>query len=1058
MYDNTSRTSEIFHIGQGEPEYLDLCTALTDDCFGVSTVSFDKHEELLWMGNMGGHVTSYYTGGGMQRYTSFQVHASDVVREIETIESGILVLTTTSLRHQIRRGIPKFTHRSTNMIDLLCMHQLAANRIIMGGHQDQLIDFDLEGCVETQLSYAGCNGCAILRKHLRYLCAGDAFGTVTLRDPKSLKVEHTIKTHTGSLSDFDVQGNYLISCGFSGHQGSMTVDRFLMVYDLRMLRLVSPIQLLIEPQLLRFLPSQCPSRLAVVSAMGQMQLVDTVELSEPRVCMYQVNRSGTPSLCFDISVTGQAMAFGDDSGHISMISTISTPEPRFNSFSRETEFADPVEPVPFIPITDTNYPLSSIPLPHLASGGRWLSDWPAVLHDYQYRRPKPISSDILNSMKMQGPIGYALNPRTTFRNQMPYYMSDVSTSNNPITAPVSHSKVGGVDAGIKLIPKRYRKTEVKYTKLGCNDFDFDQHNQTGFAGLEAILPNAYCNAMLQVLYFINPLRKTLLTHSCSKEFCLSCELGFLFHMLDTSSGNGPVAASNFLRAFRTVPEAAALSLILSDRYSQLNVNLISLIQNWNRFILYQMHYELLESRRNIPVQYFMPPNGAGCLFSVGGSSGLSSQMASPKKIPEFIYNENDFPEISMKDIFKQHNQSQEKYNCIDVKMDDDEGGGGGGVTSKRGEAEDREDTAKNDANGEDFAGAKKKKTGNHKKNEETEISRLFGTKQKSIQRCLKCNGLKIKSNILLVCNLLFPQTTRDLDGVTFNRILKGSLSVEKTIPAYCEKCKKFTPTNQHSKAVDLPTILPINCGLSNEKDLNFLKRQMTRSQPRPRNDSGQINGHNNSPGTPTSSTTDSTPSSSTMKPCRYGVNCSRVDCHFSHPEIRKSPSNTGVTSGATNGSMKSNMWFPLSFSMEIDQNDELQIFSTMSRDETQPPTPDKQPSPEKRDGTMKTTNGCYSTTENPSTDVERSLERELEALIVDSGEETTSSVVDEDELPVVPKVRRDYKLTAVVCEIDDGTQKNLVALVHVPNSYHEMKTGPANEAYNSGWYIFNDFR
>ncbi|CAG7687316.1 unnamed protein product [Allacma fusca] len=404
--------------GDYHGEFQKVNSVVMDERCGVSAVAFDLHEELVWVGNQGGHVTSFY-GQTMEKYTSFKVHPTEEIRAIVPFDEVMLFLSQTQLRGQIRRGLPSFNHVSENMQAMQCMISTDPARVLMGGHQNQMIEYDLPTQREIRLMHLPNEStCAILRaQHQnRYILAGDPSGHICLMDNRTLKVEHGIDAHNGSLSDFDVHGNLMVTCGFSARQGNLSVDRFIKVYDIRALRAMAPIQLSIDPLLLRFLPS-FSSRIAAVSSNGQMEILETQAVSQANICIYQVASSpSAQSTSFDVSSSCHHMSFGDSSGYVTLFSAPNTS--MFNVYSRETEFPDP----PPEPVNIENSFLAQIPLYYGTT--ELLSDWPPELTERIYRKTPPINQTILNSMKMVGTIGYAPNPGLFRRNQVTYKMNE----------------------------------------------------------------------------------------------------------------------------------------------------------------------------------------------------------------------------------------------------------------------------------------------------------------------------------------------------------------------------------------------------------------------------------------------------------------------------------------------------------------------------------------------------------------------------------------------------------------------------------------------------------
>jgi PAB-dependent poly(A)-specific ribonuclease subunit 2 len=148
---------------------------------GVSCLSFDLYEELLWMANISGHLTSYFTYH-LDKYTSFQIDAIHDIRHVLTSPSGVLSLTKDSLRLSRRRGLTQFTHKSELLMkDMQCMTLLPSGLLLMAGHQEKMIELDIERVKHVRVTDISESGCVVMRQHPRFVCLADPYGKVCNR-------------------------------------------------------------------------------------------------------------------------------------------------------------------------------------------------------------------------------------------------------------------------------------------------------------------------------------------------------------------------------------------------------------------------------------------------------------------------------------------------------------------------------------------------------------------------------------------------------------------------------------------------------------------------------------------------------------------------------------------------------------------------------------------------------------------------------------------------------------------------------------------------------------
>ncbi|KAI5851436.1 ubiquitin carboxyl-terminal hydrolase-domain-containing protein [Morchella snyderi] len=514
----------------------------------------------------------------------------NAVRQVMVNDRGVISLSAKSLHFAIRRGLAQWNIQNDKFQNLSTMAYTnrGTSEILVGGSQYSMLTVNIDrGTILGE--YDTEDDIKVMKRSSRSIVYGTAKGDIKLLDMNTMKIiKEFSQVHGSAISDIDTQANTLLTCGYSPRQGAYHLDTLVKVYDLRMNRALPPIGFPSGAAFVRMHPKMSASAI-IASQAGQFQIIDIMNPAAMK--LYHANVSSYIT-AMELAPSGDALALMDADGYLQLWGP--PDKIRFTELMNPVEWQDP-HPLPNI-IVNEDTPLNTIGMPFYHDD--LLSAWPPHMVFDVNKLPQKIDSDILEA---SAKTGYA-----PYHKRTPRYCIEKTPTDTPVPAPKflsqqakSKNRDYGDFGDAKLlfgdearrqfeVPPAYRKVEIKYSKFGVDDFDFEYFNKTRFSGLETHIANSYMNPLLQMYKFTPLLRNLALQHtatSCTKEDCMLCQMGFLFDMLDKANGQN-CQATNFLKTFSSLPTAARHGVLEED--SSGNGSLTAMIQSLNRFLLDQV--------------------------------------------------------------------------------------------------------------------------------------------------------------------------------------------------------------------------------------------------------------------------------------------------------------------------------------------------------------------------------------------------------------------------------------------------------------------------------------
>lgn len=600
-----------------------------------STIAFDPYSDVLYVGDSSGLLSSFCSPLNLSRHATYPVHGSKKshlktrsrttalydaqrfgVRDIKVTEKQVWSLSDGGLGGRRRGGAALWKIDADVGLRTLTTNPTNSHEVLAGGIAELLLVNTSRG--EVVKRFDQIHPVQQLRATSRHVISASPSGLLQVLDPRmGFRSNATLaRGGGGGLSGIDVLGEHMVISWGWEMQAQPVVDEQIKVFDLRTNKALPSVAVEGGPVHARL---HAAGKVVAITS-SELQVLDFDGTIESRTSL----DLGFPT-SMAISPQGDYVAVGDGQGRVHLLTShdISPTSslvdaqgaldlPPMNGFQgRPVEWQDTPQPVPPI---GWNSPLNVIGVPFYDTP--LLSNFDASQYATHssplFNPPKPIPADLLNAMKMSDGIGYVTLPKE-HRGKRNVVCADakanIALDSNGSKRTARRPAEGRRESGPKFrsekarlhaeedasledlslgsaMPKYYRRVEIKYSRFGIEDFDFDFYNKTQYSGLETHIANSYTNSVLQALHYTTPVRACAKAHiavDCLKEHCLLCEAGFLFRMLEDARGVN-CQASNFSRAFSFAPQAALLGLFVAED-EQVKQEPALLIQKFSRWLL-----------------------------------------------------------------------------------------------------------------------------------------------------------------------------------------------------------------------------------------------------------------------------------------------------------------------------------------------------------------------------------------------------------------------------------------------------------------------------------------